>query len=97
MTPWLLIPAIYLAASAATFLAFALDKRAASLGRRRTPERTLHFLELLGGWPGAFLAMWLVRHKNRKPAYMAITAVVALGHAAAWIASLWLKTRGDAP
>jgi hypothetical protein len=37
-----------------TFVAYALDKRAARLGRPRTPESTLHVPELLGGWPGAF-------------------------------------------
>ncbi len=57
---------IYAAMSLVTFAAFALDKRAAVKGLRRTPEATLHTLELFGGWPGALLAMSFVRHKNRK-------------------------------
>lgn len=74
----------YLALSAVTVAAFGLDKRAAARGTWRTPERTLHTLELLGGWPGAFLAMRLFRHKRRKPAYWLITAALAAAHAALW-------------
>lgn len=82
---------LYAAASAVTFAAFALDKRAAIQGRRRTSEATLHALELAGGFPGALLAMALVRHKNRKASYVAVTALITLAHAAAWAA--WLANR----
>lgn len=58
-------------ASLATFIAYAIDKRAARLGRRRTPERTLLLLGLAGGWPGAVLAQRLVRHKSSKAAFLA--------------------------
>lgn len=67
-----------------TFIAFALDKRAAIAGKRRTPESTLHALELFGGWPGGLLAMALIRHKNRKLSYLAVFAVVVILHAASW-------------
>ena len=46
-----ILAAVYGLISPITFIAYALDKRAASLGRLRTPEATLHVLELLGGWP----------------------------------------------
>jgi uncharacterized membrane protein YsdA (DUF1294 family) len=85
--PWTLVLATYAVASAVTFAAFARDKRAASRGQRRTSEATLHFLELFGGFPGALLAMVLMRHKSRKPAYVGVVIVIALMHAAAW--SLW--------
>ncbi len=41
------------------------DKRAAQLGRRRTPELTFFALALLGGTPGAIAGMWLFHHKTR--------------------------------
>lgn len=88
MTGPQVILAVYAAMSIAAFAAFAVDKRAARLGRRRIPERTLHFLELLGGWPGALLAMRLVRHKRRKGSYVAALALIIALHAAAW--ALWL-------
>lgn len=54
---------------ALTALAYARDKRAARLQRRRTPEWALHLLELAGGWPGALLAQRALRHKNRRLSY----------------------------
>jgi len=59
-------PVIYLAMSGITMFAYAFDKRAAMNHRQRTPEQTLHLLELLGGWPGALIAQQLFRHKSRK-------------------------------
>ena len=56
----------YALTSAAAFIAFALDKRAAIQSRPRTPERTLHLLELIGGWPSAWLAIALIHHKKPK-------------------------------
>lgn len=71
----------------ATFVVFWLDKRRAVRGDQRIPERTLHALELLGGWAGAIAAMMLVRHKNRKASYWIVTAMIAVVHmsVAAWI------------
>ncbi|MGR5250921.1 DUF1294 domain-containing protein [Vibrio astriarenae] len=61
----LLIP-LYLLMSTFTYLMFAWDKQAAQGGVWRTPENTLHMLSLLGGWPGALLAQFQLRHKSRK-------------------------------
>jgi len=63
------LPAAYLGASVVTFLAYSHDKSAAQADRRRTPEKTLQLLALLGGWPGALLAQSLLRHKNRKASF----------------------------
>jgi len=75
---------IYAGVSFVALAAFALDKRRARLGRRRVSEATLHVIELAGGWPGALLAMQLVRHKRRKPSYWVITLVIAAIHVAGW-------------
>jgi len=69
-----------------TFTVYSLDKRAARLGRPRTPEATLHVLELLGGWPGALLAQRVIRHKNAKLSYQVVFWLIGAVHVAGWIA-----------
>ncbi|MCC6971903.1 MAG: DUF1294 domain-containing protein [Phycisphaerales bacterium] len=82
--------AILLVMGLVTFAAFWLDKRRAARAERRIPERTLHTLELLGGWGGAIAAMLLVRHKNRKVSYWLVTAMIAAAHLAG---AIWLLLR----
>ncbi len=52
--------------SLVTFLVYWLDKDAAQFREWRIPERTLQWLSVLGGWPGALLAQGVLRHKTRK-------------------------------
>ena len=80
-----IIAGVYGLMSLVTFVAYYFDKRAARLGRPRTPEATLHILELLGGWPGALLAQRLIRHKNAKVGYQAIFWLIGAVHVASWI------------
>jgi len=73
MEPYL--PALlgaYSGLSAFAFLLYGRDKAAARRGARRIPERTLHVVALLGGWPGAWLAQRVFRHKTRKQPFRAI-------------------------
>ncbi len=56
----------YAAMSGIAFIAYGVDKSAATAGRQRIPEATLHFLGLLCGWPGALLGQRVFRHKSRK-------------------------------
>ncbi|MFG0306615.1 MAG: DUF1294 domain-containing protein [Phycisphaerales bacterium JB040] len=82
--------AIYLLMSCITAIALIRDKHAANRNTRRTPEKTLHTLELLGGWPGSLLTRQLIRHKTRKRPYrLTLYAIITL-HTALWILSLWL-------
>ena len=62
---------LYLAASAASIVVYAVDKSAARDGRWRVSESTLHLLAIVGGWPGALLAQQVFRHKSRKPSFQA--------------------------
>src|SRR4051812_9186491 len=65
--------------SGACFVAYGLDKRRATRGGRRVPERTLHLLAFLGGWPGALLGRRQFRHKTKKvPFRIVFWAVVVL-------------------
>lgn len=57
---------IYVGMSVVTFLAYWIDKRAATSRSWRTPESTLLLLGFLGGWPGAILAQLAFRHKTSK-------------------------------
>ena len=68
--------------NAATFGAFALDKRAAERGARRVPERRLLTLATLGGSAGALLGQQLLRHKTRKEPFRTSLWAVAGVHLA---------------
>lgn len=83
--PLMWILAAYAALSVATFIAYGLDKSAAGRGRRRIAENTLHLLALLGGWPGALLAMQVFRHKRRKRSFVINLWLIALAHTAGWV------------
>ena len=72
----------YVVCSIATFVAYAWDKAAARDRRSRIPERTLHLLSLLGGWPGALVAQRLVRHKTRKLPFQVVFWLTVLGNLA---------------
>ena len=68
--------------SCACFIAYGLDKRRAAIGGRRVPERTLHVLSFLGGWPGAWLGQRQFRHKTRKLHFRILFWVVVVAHVA---------------
>ena len=73
---------VYLGLSVLTFFWYGFDKTAAKDGARRTPEATLHWLSLLGGWPGALIAQQTLRHKSKKKSFRAafwFTVVVNCG------------------
>jgi len=75
--------------SAATFYLYWRDKFAAQRNAWRTPEDVLHAASLVGGWPGAWLAQRLLRHKSSKASFRKVYwATVALHWAllAAWMA-----------
>ena len=88
--PWPVVA--YLLMSAVTFVAYALDKHAAQREKWRTPEATLQMLALLGGWPGAFAAQRILRHKTRKVGFQIVFWIIGVAHAAFWI---WFRFGGD--
>lgn len=79
----------YLALSLLTFVIYAIDKSKAKRGVWRIPEKTLHLLSLVGGWPGALLAQQMLRHKSSKTSFQVmfwLTLGLNLG-ALVWILS----------
>jgi uncharacterized membrane protein YsdA (DUF1294 family)/cold shock CspA family protein len=70
---------LYLGASSVTFAVYAIDKSAARNDHWRIQERTLLFIGLIGGWPGALAAQRLLRHKSKKASFqVAFWATVGL-------------------
>jgi uncharacterized membrane protein YsdA (DUF1294 family) len=51
---------------------YAHDKSAAKKNARRTEESKLHFIALIGGWPGALLAQRVLRHKTSKQSFQIV-------------------------
>jgi len=87
--------ATYALASLACFGAYALDKSAARSRARRSPERTLLLLGLVGGWPGALLAQRILRHKTAKASFQVkfwLTVAANIGVAAG--CALWWNGSG---
>lgn len=85
---------IYLLLSALSWRLYRSDKAAARRDARRTPEASLHLVDLLGGWPGALVAQQQFRHKTAKPGFQLVFwATVVLNLAA----SGWLVHAGLLP
>lgn len=81
---------VYMGASLVSFIQYWGDKNKAQTDEWRTPESSLHLVELLGGWPGAFAAQKLLRHKTRKGSYQATYWLIVLIHLVFWIYTLFL-------
>lgn len=64
--------ALYLGMSLLTYGVYYFDKKAAQQNARRIPEKSLLFLGLLCGWPGAIIAQQQFRHKTRKQPFKSL-------------------------
>lgn len=67
-----IIPSGYVLLSCLSYLMYTFDKMAAGKGKQRTPEANLHFVDLLGGWPGALIAQQQSRHKTVKASFQSV-------------------------
>jgi uncharacterized membrane protein YsdA (DUF1294 family)/cold shock CspA family protein len=89
---WLFLPAAFIL-NLGTFYAYWKDKYAAAKGQWRTAEDMLHGLGLLGGWPGAWFAHQILRHKSVKQAFRSVywgTASIHVIALALWVFLPWL-------
>lgn len=66
--------------SLVTFWLYHDDKRRAQGGGWRIRESTLHLCELLGGWPAAFIAQRVFRHKSAKGSYLLVFRTIVVIH-----------------
>lgn len=80
MYPAVIYLSLVFVMSVVCFAAYGLDKWLAVNGSRRVPENTLHFLSLLGGWPGAFLGQRQFRHKTKKMSFLIVFWLVVVLH-----------------
>ncbi|MFL6281271.1 MAG: DUF1294 domain-containing protein [Vicinamibacterales bacterium] len=78
----------YVLMSVIAFGMYWIDKRRATRGDWRVSEKALHTIELLGGWPGAWSAQRMFRHKWRKTHYVVVFWIIVAVHVAGW--ALWL-------
>jgi uncharacterized membrane protein YsdA (DUF1294 family) len=75
----------YFCMSVVTFVVYYLDKRKALLGLWRIPEKQLHYLELIGGWFGAFCAQVILPHKSSKVSYQRVYWLIVFFHLSLWL------------
>ena len=76
---WLMLLLIF---SPISFIAYGWDKRQAKRDGWRVPEKTLHSIDAVGGWPGGLIAQQLWRHKTRKTPFQIkfwLTVLMHLG------------------
>lgn len=72
-----------------TFAIYGWDKRAAEQGTNRISEKSLHLMELLGGWPGAIFGQQFFRHKTQKTLFRLITYSITVLHVVGLGALVW--------
>jgi len=82
------VGAYVLVMGALSYWCYATDKRRAREKAWRVSEGSLHLTELLGGWPGAFLAQRHLRHKCSKAGYQSVFWLIVLAYQLAAFDSL---------
>jgi uncharacterized membrane protein YsdA (DUF1294 family)/cold shock CspA family protein len=87
LLPWWIVPASFVL-NLLTFWMYWVDKHAAQTSQWRTPENTLQFLALAGGWPGAWLAQQVLRHKSSKQSFQDDYWLMVISHAV--LVGAWL-------
>ncbi|TPX05599.1 DUF1294 domain-containing protein [Schumannella luteola] len=83
---------LYVGMSFATFVAYALDKRAASSSGWRLSEGSLLAMGLACGWPGAIVAQQVLRHKTVKMSFQIVFWVTVVVNVVAFVVFSWVAT-----
>ena len=90
--PVLGYPVLVVVMSITTFLTYGWDKRQAKTKGWRVPEKRLHTLAFLGGWPGAMFGQSYFRHKTQKNEFKIVTWLAAGLHTVliVWYLYSWI-------
>lgn len=83
---------LYVGMSFATFIAYALDKRAAALEGWRLSEGSLLAMGLACGWPGAIVAQQVLRHKTVKRSFQVVFWVTVIVNVVAFVVFSWVAS-----
>lgn len=87
---WMTVLAWHAIACGVSASLYAIDKRRAVRGGWRVPEKRLHLIDLLGGWPGGWFARRRFRHKTSKAPFVIVFWITVIAHVAAVLGMLWL-------
>lgn len=66
------LPLMYVVMGVISFIMYYQDKRKAQNNQWRIPEKTLHIIDVLGGWIGATFAHKLLNHKATKAPFRGV-------------------------
>ena len=77
---WQIYLAWLAAVSIITFILYGYDKIQAKRNGWRVPEKYLHWLALLGGFPGGWIGRYLFRHKTRKGMFLFVLLISTIIH-----------------
>lgn len=80
-SPWITLGYLVVV-SGLSYRTYRDDKNRAQLGLQRRSESSLHFLGLIGGWPGGYLARHQYRHKTVKASFQRTFRAIVLLHEA---------------
>ncbi len=78
--PGSIAPSVLIVFSIWVYFLLAYDKKRALTNQWRVPESTLHFFEMLGGWPGSFIAQRRFRHKISKTSYQFTFWIIVIAY-----------------
>ncbi len=81
----LVVLEVYTLASIIAFATYWIDKNKAVKDKRRIPEDTLHMMALLCGWPGAYAAQRITRHKTVKESFQRVFMITVVLNIAGFI------------
>jgi uncharacterized membrane protein YsdA (DUF1294 family) len=71
--------------SVLSFVAYGYDKRAKTAQVSGISDWALYLLSFMGGWAGAFIAQFLLSHKNEGVGHQVVTAVMMLANVVFWV------------